>query len=169
MSDFTRKWKERADISSTDKDTPIRQVYVWILTNDQRIIVVSKDGDTWQLPGGKPEADESLIDTAIREVGEETGLDIVKYRNELKMFGYYVINEPASDPIDYLQVRFILNLPVASSTLGLNVRHEDSHQARAEIVRSVESINIDEISIYIPWMPSTDEHSYVMKGYSPNV
>ena len=32
--------------------------------------------DTWTLPGGKQEYDETVIDTAIREIKEETNLDI---------------------------------------------------------------------------------------------
>ena len=33
--------------------------------------------DDWSLPKGKPEADEHLLQTAVREVAEETGLDVV--------------------------------------------------------------------------------------------
>lgn len=32
--------------------------------------------DTWTLPGGKQEYDETVIETAIREIKEETNLDI---------------------------------------------------------------------------------------------
>jgi 8-oxo-dGTP diphosphatase len=45
----------------------------------------------WELPGGNAEADESIIDTAIREVREETGLQV----RALHTTGTYY--EPASD------------------------------------------------------------------------
>ena len=35
-----------------------------------------RDGATWTLPKGTPIAGETLEDTAIREVGEETGLQV---------------------------------------------------------------------------------------------
>jgi 8-oxo-dGTP pyrophosphatase MutT (NUDIX family) len=35
-----------------------------------------RDGATWTLPKGTPNPDESLEQTALREVGEETGLDV---------------------------------------------------------------------------------------------
>ena len=36
-----------------------------------------RDGVTWTLPKGTPKSGESLEETALREVGEETGLDVV--------------------------------------------------------------------------------------------
>jgi 8-oxo-dGTP pyrophosphatase MutT (NUDIX family) len=35
-----------------------------------------RDGRTWTLPKGTPEPGESTEETALREVGEETGLDV---------------------------------------------------------------------------------------------
>ncbi len=35
-----------------------------------------RDGVTWTLPKGTPQGGESLQETALREVGEETGLDV---------------------------------------------------------------------------------------------
>ena len=45
----------------------------------------------WELPGGNAEADESIVDTAIREVREETGLQVYA----LHTTGTYY--EPADD------------------------------------------------------------------------
>ena len=39
--------------------------------------------DTWTLPGGKQEVDETILETAVRETKEETNLDI----SDLEVFG----------------------------------------------------------------------------------
>lgn len=42
-----------------------------------RILLVHKtDNDLWALPGGGHEAGESIAETAVREVWEETGVDV---------------------------------------------------------------------------------------------
>ncbi|HEX8938960.1 MAG TPA: NUDIX hydrolase [Candidatus Limnocylindrales bacterium] len=49
-----------------------------------------RDGMTWTLPKGTPNAGETLEETALREVGEETGL-------EVRITG----------PLDAIQYRFV--------------------------------------------------------------
>ena len=53
-------------------------VGVWLFNPNSQVLMglrLSKHGfNTWSAPGGKPEANESLIDTAIRETLEETGI-----------------------------------------------------------------------------------------------
>src|SRR5664279_3225705 len=105
MSDFTRDWVSNKDIKAEDKDIAVMQVYVWVLTQDEKVILVSKNGRSWQFPGGKPNAGETLVETAVREVQEETGLDIANYASGLEFFGYYRINEPNAVPSTYLQIR----------------------------------------------------------------
>jgi ADP-ribose pyrophosphatase YjhB (NUDIX family) len=45
--------------------------------SEGRIVLVKrKDNDLWALPGGGMELGESIEETAVREVKEETGLDV---------------------------------------------------------------------------------------------
>jgi 8-oxo-dGTP diphosphatase len=44
--------------------------------NEQVLIVHNRDANTWTMPGGAVENDETLEQAAIREVKEETGLQV---------------------------------------------------------------------------------------------
>ena len=44
--------------------------------HDQIVLIRRRDNDLWALPGGGMELGESIVDTAVREVKEETGLDV---------------------------------------------------------------------------------------------
>jgi ADP-ribose pyrophosphatase YjhB (NUDIX family) len=44
--------------------------------HDRIVLVRRRDNDLWALPGGGMELGESIVDTAVREVKEETGLDV---------------------------------------------------------------------------------------------
>lgn len=56
--------------------------------DDGRVLTVRKRGTTrWMLPGGKPEPGERAIDTAVREVREELGVDILP--DELELLGTF--------------------------------------------------------------------------------
>ncbi len=55
-----------------------------IIRNDQRVLLVKKKGapydDLWDFPGGKIEFGEVPDTTLIREILEETGLEIKSYK-----------------------------------------------------------------------------------------
>ena len=42
------------------------------VTADDRVVLISNDGERWGWPGGRPEADESWEETLRREILEET-------------------------------------------------------------------------------------------------
>src|SRR5439155_6501821 len=41
------------------------------LTEEALVVLVTEDGETWGLPGGRPDGEEDWIDTLRREVREE--------------------------------------------------------------------------------------------------
>ena len=59
------------------------------LRPDGRVLTVRRRGTSaFMLPGGKPEADESAVDTAIREVHEELGVRVEAH--ELHLLGTFL-------------------------------------------------------------------------------
>ncbi len=50
-------------------------------------------GGHWDLPKGKVEANESLIEAAMREVREETGLEVAPIQNFSENISYYFRNQ----------------------------------------------------------------------------
>jgi len=63
---------------AADKNVSKQGVGVWLFNPSGQVLLglrLSKHGfNTWSAPGGKPEPNESLVDTAIRETWEETGI-----------------------------------------------------------------------------------------------
>jgi 8-oxo-dGTP pyrophosphatase MutT (NUDIX family) len=71
----------RIDYIDDDNAPPINSVVpsvVAIVQDDRgRVLMIHKtDNDRWALPGGGHEPGESIADTVVREVKEETGYDV---------------------------------------------------------------------------------------------
>lgn len=153
-----RNWITSDGILPEHADLEIRQVYVWNWTTDDKIILVSKNGTSWQFPGGHPEAGESIDEAAKREMWEEAGLDISEI--ESTFFGYYVITEEDENGSQtYLQVRLKLSLGKSSSELDLQ-----THEAEGDndSIKFVEAVTLEEATSRISWLSSTDEYKAVV-------
>jgi 8-oxo-(d)GTP phosphatase len=73
---------------------------VWRQADDgtlQTALIHRPRYDDWSLPKGKPDGGEHLLQTAVREVVEETGLEVVVGRRSVRT-GYEVVG-PEGDPV----------------------------------------------------------------------
>jgi 8-oxo-dGTP pyrophosphatase MutT (NUDIX family) len=150
-------WYENTIISPDHTEAEVTQVYVWIISGDNMVAIVTKDNGDSQLPGGHPEKGEANIKTAQREVLEEIGLDISQFSDKLIQFGYYIIDRK---PIDNIQVRYLLELPKKSQSYILHV-NEKADETRP--VNTAKWVNLYDLPDYIPWTKDLPEYKKVMK------
>lgn len=155
--DLTRIWYPNNSILPAHTALEIRQVYVWIISKDKMIAIVSKTEGTPHFPGGHPEEGETTIQTGIREVYEEIGLDISKHSSDLEFFGYYLIK---TNEQEYLQVRFLLQLPLTSDAYPV-FSNENSDELRP--VSCAQWVKLEKLSEYIPWCKGLEEYENVLE------
>jgi len=100
-----------------------------LITNNSKskvLMVHNIDHDSWSLPGGAVEPNETLEQAVIREAKEETGLDI-------KIFGLVALNECKFEKINEHAIFFTFRAEIVGG--------------REEIVRPDEISNISWIDI----------------------
>lgn len=65
------------DPNAPSANSVVPSVVAVVLDDAGRVLLIHKtDNDLWALPGGGHEAGESIADTVVREVKEETGYDV---------------------------------------------------------------------------------------------
>jgi 8-oxo-dGTP pyrophosphatase MutT (NUDIX family) len=153
---YTRKWFPFPQVKKKHKNLPIRQVTCFVLTKDEKLLLVSKDGESWSVTAGHYEAkkDPRVIDTAVREVYEESGLDISRFVDDIKKLGYYVIEdvEKESNKVvdSYLQIRTFLPLDLDSKDIQLKPKEDD-------LVKHARFFTIQKSMKLITWLKDSGE------------
>ncbi len=90
-------------------------VYRKLNGGDVEVIIVGrKDPGLWGLPKGTPSPGETVEETALREVREETGLDVVIER-KIDVIDYWFVRASA-DTRFHKFVHFYLMHPVGGDT-----------------------------------------------------
>jgi 8-oxo-dGTP pyrophosphatase MutT (NUDIX family) len=157
MGKFKRTFVEAGDILPEHKELHHRQVYGWINTLDNKIVLVSKDGNKWQFPGGKPDTGESHLETLQREVYEETGINVEKLETKPRFFGYYVVDEVNEDSEEivnsFLQIRYKIQPQISSNDLTLEPQEIDTE----DYIKYADFLTIEEAEDLISWMRDSDE------------
>lgn len=149
---FTRTWFDCSEgILPEHTEIEIRQRYCFLFTADRHVVVVAKSDKKWQFPGGHPLEDESWRYTLVREVKEETGLEIESLLDNVVKLGYYLIEEEGGDT--YLQERYFLILTNESDSLSLETDEVEDDLSKIEDVKAVP---VSEIENYVPWAPEAE-------------
>ncbi len=162
---FEMEWYAVNAILPVHKNLFIAQASCWVICADKKIILVSKDNKKWTIPAGHTEkSDVDYFDTAIREVAEETGLDISKKKNDLRVLGYYVIKaldkEKGTLENEDIQIRLLLTLDVDSDSLNLEPNEKDS---QIEKVKYAMPFTLDEAISKVPWLSKAGDLAEVRK------
>ncbi len=78
--------------------------YVVDFKAKELLVVYNKKVQKWLQPGGHSEGDETPLETATREVKEETGIDIipigVKFNNHVEPFAVEIYDVPTESMLD---------------------------------------------------------------------
>ena len=115
-----------------------------ILIENGRILLVKQEVSAtrhWSLPGGKLDWGESLEQCLIREMKEETGLDI-----RVKELAYVTDRIKGNDHL--VHMTFLVER-INNKTLPLEWKHEDPFFSEAcDVAREVKIVPISEMKTY---------------------
>lgn len=119
-----------------------------LITDGKRLLVgrVTGEGDRWDLPKGCIDEGESALETAVREVCEETGLklDAANYSPSLGVMPYY----DAKDLEVFVYFTDMSEIDVGSLVCASTFYDEAAAADRPEI-DAFKIIEIDDIARYV--------------------
>lgn len=153
-SNINRIWVKSNNTLESHKNLEVRQISAWIIL-ERKANIVSKDGIKWTIPGGHPEAGESLEMSLNREVFEESGIDISNVSREL--IGYHIIQKLDGEKVvsEYLQLRYLVQLTADQ----INI--EELKPVTNDEVKFTKFIEIEKIPEFVEWAGEAEEYGVV--------
>lgn len=135
-------------------------VRVVILDNQNRMLMVKQeheDRDIWMVPGGGIEEGENSVDAAVREIKEETGLDI-----EVGKLIWHVeeVSERGQRFVNFFMGRII----GGQMALGLDPEFDADSQVLRE-VKFMSRQEIEEIPVLYPEYLKDEFWRYLNEDY----
>ncbi len=116
-----------------------------ILVEDNRILIVKQyvtDNRSWSLPGGKLEAGETIEQCLIREMKEETGLDI-----SIKELAY-ITDRILTAHLHIVHMSFLIRR-TSRKTNALEWTHEDVEASKSSSkLREIKMVPVAELTQY---------------------
>jgi ADP-ribose pyrophosphatase YjhB (NUDIX family) len=88
-----------------------------ILNSQGEVVVVNQNGRNWSLPKGHVEEGESLLETAKREIAEESGVKELEFVRELGRYERYRISEMNTDDKSELKTIIMFLFTTHETTL----------------------------------------------------
>lgn len=150
-------WYNSDNINPVHIDLPVRQVYVWFITKDNKIALTGNGKGKYQFPGGKPEPGETQQETMRRELFEEVGIKLNEFTEQPQMFGYYLVEDDPNwpDTPKYLQLRYYMFVDKLSTTIELSVneRIDDKDQ-----MLEAKFVDLQSLPESIPWTEGLPEY-----------
>ena len=128
--------------------------YVVDFETKELLLLYNKRYEKWLQPGGHSEGDETPLQTAIREVKEETGIDIIpiglRFCNHVEPFAVEIYNTKFESMLD---IQFVA---IPKSKNIVDTEHNSAHWVPLERIISAEDID-EEIK---------EKFNYILRHYS---
>ena len=114
-----------------------------VLFNETKVLLLQHPDGTkvghWDFPKGHVEIGESELQTAVRELAEETGITDLRVFDEVIDLDIHEVNPPKEDRHHHYDARFLVLAPEGS----VPVRNHESQELRWVEVESLHHLGVD--------------------------